>query len=830
MVTITDTIDFILPERTVVAIGKFDGDHLGHQKIFEEMRRIRDLCGLKIAAFTFVWPDRLQIASNEEKHRSLEKEGIDFLVEYPFTDEIRMTSGEDFLKNVLVEKMKMAWIVAGKDCSFGYNKSGNAALLKQYADIYDYKVTFIDKIKADDTDISSTRIRSLLSDGSVDKILELKGEYYSITGKVIHNKQLGRTIGFPTVNIIPSADKFLPRRGVYATQTHLEDGQIYLSMTNIGYNPTVEETNLSDVKCETHIFDFDRDIYGQTIKVDFIKFIREEQKFSSLDELINQLNNDKSQILQAIKYERGNEMSNSKIALGIEFGSTRIKSVLIDMDHKVLASGSYTWENELVNNFWTYKLEDAIKGLQASYADLSSDYEKKYGKPLTDIDSIGISGMMHGYIALDKDNKQLFPFLTWRNTNTGKAADKLSELLDFNMPMRWSVSHLYEQILENAGHVSKISHLFTLAGYIHYLLSGKKIVGIDEASGMFPFDCENMCYDSDKVSKFDELIADKAFPWKLLDILPQPVAAGCDAGKLTEAGAKLIDPSGNLKPGCIMAPPEGDAATGMVCTNAVEPGTANLSAGTSTFLMLVLEKNLSKVYREIDIVNTPGGKPVAMIHLGNGASEIDAWVNIFRDMSERAGQPIDISKIYDVIFNAALEGDADADNIIIYNYLAGEAVMDCPEGRPLMVRKPESKLTLPNFMRSNIYGVFAAIASKNKIFDAEGVKRKSLTGHGGLFKTTNAAQKFLSAALNVPVTVNINAGEGGPYGMALLAAYQINKDADESIDDYLRNKVFSHVESTTVMAAPEEVSGYAEYLKAYESALKLEQESAGCLK
>ena len=519
-----------------------------------------------------------------------------------------------------------------------------------------------------------------------------------------------------------------------------------------------------------------------------------------------------------------------KTALGIEFGSTRIKSVLIDMNHNVLASGSYTWENQLEDNLWTYKLDDAIKGLQASYADLSRDYESRTGKQLTAVDSIGISGMMHGYIALDKDNNQLFPFLTWRNTNTGEAADKLSELLDFNMPMRWSVSHLYQQILNNADHVAKISHLFTLAGYIHYLLTGKSAVGIDEASGMFPFDCTSMSYDPERVKKFDNLISDRHFPWRLLDILPQPVAAGCDAGVLTPEGALLIDPSGKLQSGCVMAPPEGDAATGMVCTNAVEPGTANLSAGTSTFLMLVLEKNLSKVYREIDIVNTPGGKPVAMIHLGNGASEIDAWVEMFHDVSCRAGSPIEKNKLYEIVYSAALEGSKDADNVIIYNYLAGEAVMDCPEGRPLMVRKPESKLTLPNFMRSNIYGVFAAIASKNRIFDAEGVLRKSLTGHGGLFKTTNAAQRFLSAALNVPVTVNINAGEGGPYGMALLAAYQINKSEGESIDDYLKNKVFSNVESTTVMATPEEVRGYSEYLNAYEKALKLEKESAECLK
>lgn len=523
-------------------------------------------------------------------------------------------------------------------------------------------------------------------------------------------------------------------------------------------------------------------------------------------------------------------INDKKTALGIEFGSTRIKSVLIDMNHNVLASGSYTWENSLEDNLWTYKLEDAIKGLQASYADLCHNIKAEYNEDLCVVGSIGISGMMHGYIALDKDDKQIYPFLTWRNTNTGEAADKLSEVLDFNMPMRWTGSHLYQQVLNKDKHLDKLAYVYTLASYIHYLLTGKRVVGIDEASGIFPFNSVEMGYDKTRVAKYDELIAKEGYSFKLLDLVPTPIAAGEDAGVLTTEGAKLIDPSGKLQAGVPMAPPEGDAATGMICTNAVEPGTGNLSAGTSTFLMFVLEKEFKKAYKEIDIVNTPAGKPVAMIHLGNGASEIDAWVNLFKEMAERAGSPIDIGKIYETVFSAALDGKTDADEIVIYNYLAGEAVMDVNEGRPLMVRKPEAKLTLPNFMRSNIYGVFAAIASKNKIFDAEGYVRKSLTGHGGLFKTTNASQKFLSAALNVPVTVNKNAGEGGPYGMAILAAYQINRDKGESIDEYLKNKVFSNVESSTVMATPEEVEGYAKYLKAYESALKLEKESAGCLK
>ena len=523
-------------------------------------------------------------------------------------------------------------------------------------------------------------------------------------------------------------------------------------------------------------------------------------------------------------------INNKKVALGIEFGSTRIKAVAIDMNHEVLASGSFTWENSLKDNLWTYGLDEAIAGLQASFADLSKNVKEKYGEDLTEVEALGISAMMHGYIALDKDDNQLFPFLTWRNTNTEKAADELSELLDFNMPMRWSVSHLYQQILEGADHVAKIDKLFTLGGWMHYLLTGKKVVGLDDASGMFPIDSATNEYDKNRVAKFDELIGKYDFPWKsLMNILPTPVEAGGEAGVLTEAGARLIDPSGKLKAGAVMAPAEGDAATGMVCTNAVAPGTGNLSAGTSTFIMFTLEKEMSKPYKEIDIVNTPAGKPVAMIHLGNGTSEIDAWVNLFKDMCERAGKPIDAGTIYNTFFSAALEGKADADNIMIYNYLAGEAVMDCPEGRPLIVRRPESKLTLANFMRANIYGVFASIACKNKIFEAEGVKFKSLTGHGGLFKTTNAAQTFLSAALKVPVTVNTNAGEGGPYGMALLAAFMIDRKPGESLEDYLNGRVFSNVESTAVMAKEEDIEGYAAYLKAYESTLAAEKEAIKAL-
>ena len=519
-------------------------------------------------------------------------------------------------------------------------------------------------------------------------------------------------------------------------------------------------------------------------------------------------------------------LNGKKVALGIELGSTRIKSVLIDMDHQVLAGGSFTWENRLENNLWTYDLDEAVNGIRASYADLAADVKAKFGEDLTEVEAFGVSGMMHGYIALDIDDRQLFPFLTWRNTNTGAAADRLSELLDFNMPMRWSVSHLYEQILEGAEHVNRIDKLFTLSGYIHYLLTGKRVVGIDEASGMFPVDCTAMSYDAVRLKKFNELIAEKNYAWeKLENILPVPAAAGGDAGVLTEEGARLLDPSGKLKAGCVMAPPEGDAATGMICTNAVEAGTGNLSAGTSTFIMVVLDKDMSRPYKEIDIVNTPAGKPVAMLHLGNGASEIDAWVNLFKEVSERAGQPIDTGKLYETVFSAALEGKNDADDIVVFNYLAGEAIMDCAEGRPLMLRRPESKLTLPNFMKSNIYGVFASIAAKNRIFKDEQVEIKSLTGHGGLFKTTNASQRALSAALNVPVTVNKNAGEGGPYGMALLAAYCINRDENESLESYLADKVFSKVESTTLMASDEEVSGYAKYLAKYESALKVEKQA-----
>ena len=508
-----------------------------------------------------------------------------------------------------------------------------------------------------------------------------------------------------------------------------------------------------------------------------------------------------------------------RTSLGIELGSTRIKAVLIDKSHRVLATGAFSWENSLENGLWTYRLEDAIAGLQASFAQLAADVQAKYGLPLTTVGAMGISGMMHGYIALDAEGKQLAPFLTWRNTNTGAAADALTELFQFNIPMRWSISHLYQMILSGAAHVPQIRSLTTLAGYIHSLLTGNRVIGVGEASGMFPIDPATGSYDAVMLEKFSALIADRKYPWTIQQILPQVLSAGTDAGCLTAEGAKLLDPTGTLQPGIPMVPPEGDAGTGMVATNAVAAGTGNVSAGTSIFSMVVLQKNLSKLYRDIDMVATPGGLPVAMVHCNNGSSELDAWMRMFREILELAGA--DASNLYTDLFNKSLEGDADCGGILLYNYIAGEHITGVSEGRPLLVRKPESKLSLANFMRSQICGTMASLALGNRILRDEQVQIRQLTGHGGLFKTPGVAQRYLAAAMNSPVTVMTTAGEGGPYGMAVLAAYRAYAK-DMPLESYLQNVVFRDAESITVTPTEEEVAGFNRYLESYRKGLALE--------
>ena len=518
-----------------------------------------------------------------------------------------------------------------------------------------------------------------------------------------------------------------------------------------------------------------------------------------------------------------------KTALGIELGSTRIKAVLIGEDHHVLANGSFSWENRLENDRWTYHLDDAVRGLQESFADLAADVKSKYGVELTNIGAIGISGMMHGYLALDQEDKQLAPFLTWRNTNTPEAAGALTELFQFNVPLRWSISQLYQAILNGEDHVPQVDYITTLAGYIHYLLTGKRVMGVGEASGMFPIDSTIMDYDQTMLDQFDTLIADRGYGWKIRDILPKVLVAGQDAGCLTAEGAKLLDPTGKLQSGIPMAPPEGDAGTGMVATNSVDACTGYVSAGTSIFSMVVLEKKLSKLYRDIDMVTTPSGRPVAMVHCNNGASELDAWMRMFGEILSAVGAEVSGGELYGKLFNESLKGAADCDDVTLFNYISGEPVTGLNDGRPLLVRRKDSKLSLANFMRSQIYSIFASLAVGHRILDAEQVRIRRLTGHGGLFKTPGVAQKYMAAALNAPVTVMKTAGEGGPYGMALLAAYLL-KAKEISLEEYLENVVFGDAEGSTMEPDAADVAGYKAYLKAYCDALDLEHTAVKCVK
>ena len=518
-----------------------------------------------------------------------------------------------------------------------------------------------------------------------------------------------------------------------------------------------------------------------------------------------------------------------KTALGIELGSTRIKAVLIGEDHHVLANGSFSWENRLENDRWTYHLDDAVRGLQESFADLAADVKGKYGVELTKIGAIGISGMMHGYLALDQEDKQLAPFLTWRNTNTPEAAGQLTELFQFNVPLRWSISQLYQAILNGEDHVPQVDYITTLAGYIHYLLTGKRVMGVGEASGMFPIDSTIMDYDQTMLDQFDTLIADRGYGWKIRDILPKVLVAGQDAGCLTAEGAKLLDPTGKLQSGIPMAPPEGDAGTGMVATNSVDACTGNVSAGTSIFSMVVLEKKLSKLYRDIDMVTTPSGRPVAMVHCNNGASELDAWMRMFGEILSAVGAEVSGGELYGKLFNESLKGAADCDDVTLFNYISGEPVTGLNDGRPLLVRRKDSKLSLANFMRSQIYSIFASLAVGHRILDAEQFRIRRLTGHGGLFKTPGVAQKYMAAALNAPVTVMKTAGEGGPYGMALLAAYLL-KAKEISLEEYLENVVFGDAEGSTMEPDAADVAGYKAYLKAYCDALDLEHTAVKCVK
>jgi sugar (pentulose or hexulose) kinase len=517
-------------------------------------------------------------------------------------------------------------------------------------------------------------------------------------------------------------------------------------------------------------------------------------------------------------------IENGKTALGIEFGSTRIKAVLIGEDHMPIASGSYDWENRYENGIWTYSLEDVWTGLQESYRKLRDEVLEKYNTPLKTIGAIGFSAMMHGYMAFDKDGNLLVPFRTWRNTITGQASEKLTDLFQFNIPQRWSIAHLYQAILNKEPHIKDISHLTTLAGFVHWRLTGQKVLGVGEASGMFPIDSKTNDYNTRKIEQFNECLQAENIPWKIQDILPKVLVAGEAAGILTKEGARLLDPMGGRQAGIPLCPPEGDAGTGMVATNSVAERTGNVSAGTSVFAMIVLEKPLSTLYPEIDMVTTPTGKPVAMVHSNNCTSDLNAWVDIFQEFTQALGVEASESKLYETLYKKALTGDADGGGLLSYNYVSGEHITHLEEGRPLFVRTPDSRFTLSNFMRVHLFSALGALKiGLDILFEQEQVRIDQVLGHGGFFKTKEVGQKIMAAAMNVPVSVMETAGEGGAWGIALLASYMLHKGTNEPLEGYLSNKVFAGEKGSTIAPDPKDVNGFTAFMERYEKGLIIER-------
>lgn len=513
-----------------------------------------------------------------------------------------------------------------------------------------------------------------------------------------------------------------------------------------------------------------------------------------------------------------------KTVLGIEFGSTRIKAVLVDETHQPVAMGTYDWENRLENNIWTYSLEDIWKGLQGCYRSLKEDVRARYGVTLTKLGALGFSGMMHGYMPFNCEGELLVPFRTWRNTMTAEACSRLTPLFQFNIPQRWSIAHLYQAILNGEEHVKDITFFTTLAGYIHWMLSGEKVLGVGEASGMFPIDSRICDYDQKMLAQFDELVADQGFAWKLREILPKALPAGVSAGVLTAEGARLLDPSGELEAGAPMCPPEGDAGTGMTATNSVKVRTGNISAGTSIFSMVVTEHALNKVHEEIDMVTTPDGYPVAMVHCNNCTSDLNAWVNLFEEFAGKFGMKPDKNELYGTLYREALTAEPDCGGLLAYNYFSGEPVTGLNEGRPLFVRTPDARFTLANFMRSHLYSAMAALKIGNDILlKEEQVKVDSLMGHGGLFKTPVVGQQLMAAAMNAPVTVMDTASEGGAWGMAILACYMAEKAPEETLPDYLSERIFAGQSGTTIAPKAEDVAGFDAFIEKYKAALPAEK-------
>src|SRR6266508_218657 len=517
-------------------------------------------------------------------------------------------------------------------------------------------------------------------------------------------------------------------------------------------------------------------------------------------------------------------IESGKTVLGIEFGSTRIKAVLIGEDHLPIASGSYDWENRYENGVWTYSLEDIWTGLQESYRKLSSEVLEKYNAPLQTIGALGFSAMMHGYLAFGVGGNLLVPFRTWRNTITGPASEQLTDLFQFNIPQRWSIAHLYQAILNKEPHVKDISHLTTLAGYVHWKLTGQKVLGVGEASGMFPIDSTTNDYDERKIELFNERLKAEKIAWKIKDILPKVLVAGDAAGALTAEGARLLDPAGQLQAGIPFCPPEGDAGTGMVATNSVGARTGNVSAGTSVFAMIVLEQPLSQVYPEIDMVTTPTGKPVAMVHSNNCTSDLNAWVDLFQEFTNALGVEMSESKLYETLYQKALTGDADGGGLLAFNYVSGEHITHLEEGRPMFVRTPESRFTLANFMRVHLFSALGALKiGMDILFEQEHVKLDQLLGHGGFFKTKEVGQRIMAAAMNVPVSVMETAGEGGAWGIALLASYMLHKSANEPLEAYLSNKVFAGENGTTIAPDQRDVDGFTAFMERYKKGLVIER-------
>jgi sugar (pentulose or hexulose) kinase len=525
-----------------------------------------------------------------------------------------------------------------------------------------------------------------------------------------------------------------------------------------------------------------------------------------------------------IRSDSNEPIERGRTALGIEFGSTRIKAVLIGEDHMPIATGSHAWMNRHESGIWTYALEDIWSGLRTCYQNLCSEVREIYGLELQRVGAMGFSGMMHGYMVFDEKGKLLVPFRTWRNTITEVASAELTQLFQFNIPQRWSIAHLYQAILNEEPHVHDIRYLTTLAGYVHWKLTGERVLGVGEASGVFPIDSQTNDYDKSMIELFNERLSRASISWRPKDILPKVLVAGEVAGVLTEEGAALLDPTRQLQAGTPLCPPEGDAGTGMVATNSVSGRSGNVSAGTSVFAMIVLEKGLAKVHPEIDMVTTPTGRPVAMVHSNNCTSDLNAWVDLLGEFAAALGADVSQSELFEMLFQKALLGDADCGGLLTYNYLSGEHITHLQEGRPLFVRKPDDRFNLSNFMRVHLFSALGALKIGLEIlFDEEQVKVDRILGHGGFFKAKGVGQRIMAAAINAPVTLMETAGEGGAWGSALLASYMRHRSQDEPLEDFLRNKVFTGKAGTAVAPDPGDVEGFAAFLDRYKKGLVIER-------